>query len=155
MQIENVPCCRLQRLHALPQHQHIELKRTLATAASHIQESGWVGSQSLAWLPPSAASATVAAWTLRSQEASACSVQLHTHDLLIRLPCVFPTHAGSTLLYAIMLIVLLVASTFLLALIAFGVFSLPISTPNATITAGGDAETADAHAHSCTRRVLG
>lgn len=62
----------------------------------------------------------------------------------IRPPRVFPSRGGRASPYAVALTALLVASAFLLALIAFGVFSLPISAPNAATTAGGDTETADA-----------
>lgn len=75
----------------------------------------------------------------------------------IRPPRVFPSRGGRTSPYAVALTVLLVASAFLLALIAFGVFSLPISAPNATTTAAGDdTETADARpARPRARRDLG
>jgi prolyl 4-hydroxylase len=74
----------------------------------------------------------------------------------IRPPRVFPARGGRVSPYAVALTALLVASAFLLALIAFGVFSLPISAPNAATTVGGDAETADAHpARPRVRRDLG
>ncbi|XP_006648159.1 probable prolyl 4-hydroxylase 3 [Oryza brachyantha] len=60
----------------------------------------------------------------------------------IRPPRVFPsTRGGRASPYALALAALLLASAFLLALIAFGVFSLPVSAPNAATTdAGGDAD---------------
>uniref|UniRef100_A0A0D9Z0H2 procollagen-proline 4-dioxygenase n=1 Tax=Oryza glumipatula TaxID=40148 RepID=A0A0D9Z0H2_9ORYZ len=65
----------------------------------------------------------------------------------IRPPRVFPTRGGRTSPLALALAALLLASALLLALIAFGVFSLPVSAPNAATTdsaaAGGDAEPAD------------
>ncbi|GJM87425.1 hypothetical protein PR202_ga03376 [Eleusine coracana subsp. coracana] len=72
----------------------------------------------------------------------------------IRPPRVFPTRGGRASPYAVALTALLLVSAFLLALIAFGVFSLPISAPNATTAAaGGDTETADARPRA--RRDLG
>jgi prolyl 4-hydroxylase len=67
----------------------------------------------------------------------------------IRPPRVFPTRAGRPSPYALALTALLLASAFLLALIAFGVFSLPVSAPSAATTTagaagGGEAESADA-----------
>ncbi|KAL6635405.1 hypothetical protein ACP70R_028076 [Stipagrostis hirtigluma subsp. patula] len=63
----------------------------------------------------------------------------------IRPPRVFSTRGGRVSPYAA---ALLVASAFLLALIAFGVFSLPVSAPNAATAGagagGGEAESADA-----------
>ncbi|CAN6232849.1 unnamed protein product [Urochloa humidicola] len=79
----------------------------------------------------------------------------------IRPPRVFPTRAGRASPYAVALTALLVVSAFLLALIAFGVFSLPVSAPNATTTAaagagGGETESADARpARPRARRGLG
>lgn len=64
----------------------------------------------------------------------------------IRPPRVFPTRAGRASPYALALTALLLVSAFLLALIAFGVFSLPVAAPNATTTtnaAGGESESAD------------
>ncbi|EEC74283.1 hypothetical protein OsI_09531 [Oryza sativa Indica Group] len=65
----------------------------------------------------------------------------------IRPPRVFPTRGGRTSPLALALAALLLASALLLTLIAFGVFSLPVSAPNAATTdsaaAGGDAEPAD------------
>lgn len=58
----------------------------------------------------------------------------------IRPPRVFSTRPGGggrVSPYAVALGALLIASAFLLALIAFGVFSLPVSAPNLATTAGG------------------
>ncbi|KAL6591548.1 hypothetical protein ACP70R_050051 [Stipagrostis hirtigluma subsp. patula] len=78
----------------------------------------------------------------------------------IRPPRVFPTRGGRVSPYAAALAALLVASAFLLALIAFGVFSLPVSAPNAATAGagagGGEAESADARpARPRARRDLG
>ncbi|TVU27622.1 hypothetical protein EJB05_19116, partial [Eragrostis curvula] len=68
----------------------------------------------------------------------------------LRPPRVFPSRGGRASPYAVALTALLVASAFLLTLIAFGSFSLPISATNAAAAAaGGETESADA------RRDLG
>ncbi|KAG8073004.1 hypothetical protein GUJ93_ZPchr0006g42982 [Zizania palustris] len=61
----------------------------------------------------------------------------------IRPPRVFPTRGFRTSPYALALTALLLVSAFLLALIAFGVFSLPVSAPNAPTDTGEDTESAD------------
>ena len=76
----------------------------------------------------------------------------------IRPPRVFPTRAGRASPYAIALTALLLVSAFLLALLAFGVFSLPVSAPSAATTnaAGGGTESADARpSRPRARRDLG
>jgi prolyl 4-hydroxylase len=75
----------------------------------------------------------------------------------IRPPRVFPTRGGRASPYAVALTALLLVSAALLALIAFGVFSLPVSAPNAATTgAGGETESADARpARPRARRDLG
>ena len=76
----------------------------------------------------------------------------------IRPPRVFPTRAGRASPYAIALTALLLVSAFLLALVAFGVFSLPVSAPSAATTnaAGGETESADARpSRPRARRDLG
>jgi len=78
----------------------------------------------------------------------------------IRPPRVFPTRGGRASPYAVALTALLIVSAALLALIAFGVFSLPVSAPNAATTAagaaGGETESADARpARPRARRDLG
>jgi prolyl 4-hydroxylase len=76
----------------------------------------------------------------------------------IRPPRVFPTRGGRASPYAVALTALLLVSAALLALIAFGVFSLPVSAPNAaaTTTAGGETESADTRpARPRARRDLG
>nr|AEP37759.1 prolyl 4-hydroxylase 8-2 [Zea mays] len=75
----------------------------------------------------------------------------------IRPPRVFPTRGGRASPYTVALTALLLVSAALLALIAFGVFSLPVSAPNAAATtgtaAGGETESADVRPRA--RRDLG
>ena len=65
----------------------------------------------------------------------------------IRPPRVFATTRGAggrASPYAVALAALLVASAFLLALIAFGVFSLPVSAPAIATSSGGETESGSA-----------
>jgi prolyl 4-hydroxylase len=75
----------------------------------------------------------------------------------IRPPRVFPTRGGRASPYTVALTALLLVSAALLALIAFGVFSHPVSAPNAAATtgtaAGGETESADVRPRA--RRDLG